>query len=92
MAPSVSRTESAELAMLLLANTLGLSIISENLRTASRFFIPTSKPSLEVREAYMFIQGTGLEEVLYHYGINYDADCIRNGFNYYMRHCSNGWY
>ena len=81
---------SAQLERLLIMNTIGLSVVCETLKFASLLF-PTSngyKPKVsterrnEYRECFAFIQGTGLDLLLNQYEINYDANRIRNGFNY----------
>ena len=72
------------------ANTLGLSILSQTLISASRMFLYTNgyrgrqiKNEInEFKESFAFIQGTGLELLISDYGLGYDAERIRNGFNY----------
>ena len=80
-----------EVALLLWANTIGLSIISETLRSAAMFILNTNAYIYKVREyreSYAFVQGTGLDMVMQQYGLNYDPDELRNGFNSYLRKIS----
>ena len=79
--------DSSELAHIMIMNTIGLSIISQALMSAAILFNGHPKSRIG-RESYIFIQGSGLEETLISYGIDYDANTIRNGFNYYVRHIS----
>ena len=87
---------SAQLMQILMANTIGLSILVETLRSAAHFAV--SPPSYENnhdwvvrsyykegKECYAFVQGTGLETLLVNYNLQYDADKLREGFNYYVR-------
>lgn len=66
-------------------NTIGLSIIFQEFRTANWFYdTPKYKPQKTVlknaSESLAFIQGTGLEMVLNMYGLMYDATKLRNVF------------
>lgn len=77
----------ANVVRLMLLNTLGLSILSETLYSAQ--FIHTNSGRggdlVEHRACYAFIQGSGLDILLQQYGLNYDPDGIRSGFNYYLK-------
>lgn len=42
----------------------------------------------ELRECYLFIQGTGLNALIHDYNLSYDPDILRESFNYYVRHAS----
>jgi len=68
----------------MLMNTLGLSIITEAMRSASRLFISTKnvgeKKIAEYRESLVYIQGTGLELTMQDYGVQLDAEELRNSF------------
>ena len=81
-----------EVTRLLVANTIGLSILSETLLTASRIvFESTGKvKKSESTLCYLWVQGTGLDNLLLDYRLDYNPDDIRTGFNYYMRHRNNG--
>lgn len=85
----------SDMVMILLTNTLGQSILIETLKSAF-FFITCSnnvpkhfrdRPLFEESKAcYFFIQGTGFDELISSYYLDYDPDSIRDGFNYYVRH------
>lgn len=85
--------DSQMLVRLLLMNTIGISVLCEALRNASYFYKVDYGNHFvkrkEVNECYAFVQGTGLEILLESYHLNYDADQIRNGFNYYLKRTSN---
>ena len=81
--------------MILLATTMGESILIETLRSAVYFLshsanIPQHRRDRslfqESKYCYFFIQGTGLDELIESYALDYDPDQIRNGFNFYVRH------
>lgn len=80
------------LVQLLVMNTIGMSILHEAFRNASYFhkvhygnhFVSRK----EVNESYAFVQGTGLEVLLSSYRLDYDAEKLRSGFNYYMKRVS----
>lgn len=83
---------SAQLQRLLFINTIGVSIISEALIQAAYLFGSKrqalwrhNKPGLvkqeQYQEAYLFIQGTGLDIVIENYGLDYNAESLREGFN-----------
>lgn len=85
-------TNSPDITRLLMTNTIGLSILSETLMTAARIvFESTGKiKKSEATLCYLWVQGTGLDKLLVNYELDYDADAIRTGFNYYMKHRHNG--
>ena len=77
------------LSHMMLVNTLGLSIIVESFSEAYYYLQHNSSITRHVREkaeeckdAFLFIQGTGLEQVLYKYGCEYDANALRQTFYY----------
>lgn len=80
----------ANVVHLLLLNTLGLSILTETLYSAQFIYTQSGRRSdiLEHQACYAFIQGSGLDMLLEQYGLEYDPDGIRNGFNYYLRRAS----
>lgn len=88
-----------DMIMLLLATTMGESILVETLRSAAYFvtrsannFQPkhhvTRELLREARNCYFFIQGTGLDELIATYSLDYDPEIIRQGFNFYVRQSS----
>lgn len=75
------------LAHIMLVNTLGLSVIVESFREAKYYLLHASSTTKWVRDkakemkpAFLFIQGTGLEMTLQRYGCDYDADQLRTSF------------
>lgn len=77
---------------LLLANTVGLSILAETFRSAA-YFASRSDVMVgdyESKECFMFVQGTGLDLLLQYYHLNYDPHVLRGQFNYYLKRRSNG--
>jgi hypothetical protein len=73
----------------IITNTIGLSVVVETFREAYYFIQHASSVTRKVREkaeecrdAFIFIQGTGLEMVLHRYGCEYDAENLRNVFFY----------
>lgn len=78
--------ESTQLVMVLLTNTIGMSILIETLRTASHAFIHThnwkNKRTVESEKCFAWVQGTGLDIFLHKYDLAYDPDKLRDSFNY----------
>lgn len=79
---------------LLLANTLGQSILVETLKSAAYYVSNSNCHTTErmkiarIREGsscFVFVQGSGLETLIQRYGMDYDAEKIREGFNYCLR-------
>lgn len=67
-------------------NTLGLSILSQTLKTASLFF--SNNPhygTKETKSCYAFVQGTGLDTLIFAYGLEFDPENLRQSFNYYIK-------
>lgn len=63
-------------------------MICHSLREASYIFTGTSgrtdnemKSSAIARRAYAFVQGTGLDLAIQRFGLDYDAETIREEFN-----------
>ena len=81
-------TDNRERYNLFLMNTIGMSILCETLREAARFEI-TASPRSETYQCYAFVQGSGLENLLVTYQLDYEADEIRSHFNYFV-HRING--
>jgi len=77
-----------EILRLMMMNTIGLSILSETIRTASKFPIHHSSSSIksEAAQCYYFVQGTGLDALIIDYDLDYDPEQIRSSFNYYLIH------
>jgi len=81
----------------MMMNTLGMEVLIHTFRDASHLFTRTLgytvHPALlpknkldrylrESKESYLFIQGTGLELAIQFYQLDYDAERLRNCFNY----------
>lgn len=84
--------DSAYIVNLMMMNTLGLSILEQTFKMAENFvYMKTNSSNRnsnnyhENKDCYAFIQGTSLELFLGRYHLNYDADELRDGFNYYIR-------
>ena len=78
--------EDAYTIQVLMMNTLGLSVLSQTLRTAAKFvYLKPSSRNTITKECYYFVQGTGLEILLNTYGLFYDPENIRINFNYYVK-------
>lgn len=81
--------DSSQLTSLLIANTLGLSVVTEVLKAAYSFFSPQRRGHFTTRteceESYALIQGSGLEMILETYHLDYDAESLRSGFNYFLK-------
>lgn len=73
-------------------NHIGHAVLEETLRSAALYLVHSNQPISKVREikeykdCYLYIQGTGLEIIINEYYLNYNAETIRKGFNYYVRH------
>ena len=78
---------SSEMLSIFYMNTLGLSIIHETMKMAAKMSIPYYKRHTggEVMECYMWVQGTGLDMFIEQYEMDYDAEKLRNSFNWYLR-------
>ena len=85
----------SETSFIALANTLGHSVLIETLRMASYFISHSNGVTNhyrvtrlyfnEAKSCYYFVQGTGLQSIIDRFGMAYNADSIRDGFNYYIR-------
>lgn len=86
----------SELNFIALASTIGHSVLIETLKMAA-YFATHSNHSLrnvanfngrmkEASYCFAFVQGTGLELIINRFGLAYNPDAIRDGFNYYVRH------
>lgn len=73
---------------LLMANTIGLSILYETLRTAAKYPVndPCKKAGHRVTDCYCFVQGSGLDNLLVQYDLDYNPYYIREIFNDYLGH------
>ena len=81
---------------LFIANTLGESILVEVLKSAVYFITNSShsnfkhhmtrKNFMESKYCYFFIQGSGLDQLIETYALEYDPEIIRDKFNFYVRH------
>ena len=82
--------ESANLMQIFMANTIGLSILSETLHSASFLFVHSNgdipkkgylrQEYNDARASMAFIQGTSLEIFLHSYELNYNAEELRRVF------------
>lgn len=74
------------------ANTLGHSVLIETLKMAA-YYLNHSNGTIqtkvfqftEAKSCYMFVQGTGLNALINHFGMDYDPETLRDGFNYCVR-------
>ena len=72
--------DTSELVVLMIMNTIGLSILYAEFKKASwSYFMPHYHPKSS-SDSLAFIQGTGLETMLNTYHLLYDADHLRNVF------------
>lgn len=75
---------------LLTLNTIGLSVLTETLHQAARFiYLKSTASQSETAHCYAFIQGSGLEIFIAQYGLGYDANVLRQSFNYYLQRKKN---
>ena len=81
--------DSSELISLVMMHTLGLSILSQVFKTAAwgTFSVSQSKRK-ECHDCYAWIQGSGLDIHLQRFGLYYDAEQLRESFNYMIKHKS----
>ena len=80
----MSGIDSATKFKLMLANTIGMSVLMETLKDASYALNYTSGARLDkvidAHDSLAFIQGTGLDLMLYYYKLDYNAENIRMSF------------
>lgn len=79
-----------------LANTMGHAVLVETLKLAAYYLNHSNGLSFssrtwqgqlkEARSCYVFMQGTGLEAVINKFDMMYNAETIRDVFNYCVRH------
>lgn len=77
-----------------IVNTLGQSVLLETLKMAA-YYISHSNGNTrrhdftvhmsEASSCYAYVQGTGLQILINRFSLAYDADQIRESFNYYIR-------
>ena len=80
---------SADLIQFMMLNTLGMSVLTETLRTASKAqFVEERSNTTEAQRCFLFVQGSGLNKLMVKFGLDYDADHLRSGFNYFYEHLS----
>lgn len=81
--------DSAELMRIMLANTVGLSILAETIRMAGYLFTHTNgnsnRETKEAKSCFAFIRGTGLELLIEDYELGYNADQLRYCFFDYFK-------
>lgn len=79
-----SKTNTASMAMVMLANTIGMTVLTDTLKDAAYVFFHTGTISHEKqedsRDSLAFIQGTGLDMMIIAYRINLDAENLRKSF------------
>jgi len=78
-----------------IANTMGHSILIETFKSAAYYLNHSNGLSAgtkysyynmkESQSCYLFIQGTGLDILIHRFGMSYDADSLRDTFNYCVR-------
>lgn len=73
-------SDTAGLIMLMMMNTIGLSILYAEFRRASWIYHQPHYHPKTASDSLAFIQGTGLEIVVDTYHLMYDADRLRNVF------------
>lgn len=85
---------SSEVQFILLANTLGQSILIETFKSAAYYVTNSNCQTSErmkinrIKEGsacFMFVQGTGLDNLIQRYCMDYDAEKLRQGFEYCLR-------
>jgi len=77
---------SADLISLMMLNTLGMSILTETLRSASSAnFANLYLSGPESEQCYLFVQGTGLDILIDTYDLGYEPGRLRMTFNYCYR-------
>ncbi len=78
--------DSSDLAYFMMLNTIGLSSLCQTLRTAARAkFTNAESSKTEAQQCYLFIQGTGLNQMIEEYHLGYNAESLRMSFNYYYK-------
>lgn len=90
-----TREPSDSLSYLLIANTMGHSVLIETLRMAAYYVNHSTRVSMkshsqitffhEAQECFAFVQGTGLDILLMRYGLDYDPEALRGSFNYCVK-------
>ena len=81
--------DSTEIMQVVMMHTLGLTILNQVFRAASyATFSANSAVTSEPQACYMWIQGTGLDSHLKRFGLEYDAEALRDTFSWVMRHRS----
>ena len=89
-------TDQQAITYILMANTLGHSVIMEVFNSAVSYFAysagfinghsrMTRRMVLEGSACYAFVQGTGLDLFLNRYSMDYDADRLREGFTWCLK-------
>jgi len=83
------QSSTCDLPMLMMANTIGMTILRNELRSASYIFVYSGGKENwrngihsvnECSDSLAFIQGTGLEILMSYYHLEYDPDKVRNTF------------
>ena len=85
---SMCQSSSCDLSVLMMMNTIGLSVLVDTLKDARYYYKHSNNISTrkidEFRSSAVYIQGTGINIIIESYHMNYDPDAIRNGFYTYM--------
>jgi len=76
--------DTSGLVQLMLMNTLGMSVLLETLYSAASY-VPRHSQKADSYKCFLFVQGSGLEKLLDCYLLDYDANIIRNGFNWHYK-------
>ena len=83
-------------AFIALANTMGHSVLVETMKMAAYYVQHSNgvfkgqafihRHMKEAKSCFLFVQGTGLEVIINRFGMSYDSEALKHGFNYYLRH------
>ena len=79
--------DSSKLIQVMMLNTLGLSILAHTMAKAQKYFYLNCNPNgrSETARCYAWIQGSGLDALLIKYNLDYDAETLRDSFNYFLK-------
>ncbi len=72
--------DTSDLMMIMMMNTIGLSIVYAEFKTAYTFYTKPNWRPKAASDSLAFIQGTGLDLLIRAYGLMYDPDALRNVF------------
>lgn len=75
-----TESDTSQLIMLMMMNTIGLSIIYAEFKSAYNHYSHPSWKNKASSDSLAFIEGTGLNVIVENYYLGYDADRLRNVF------------